>query len=233
MTGPVRRYVQAAIALLMGGTLLGLAVPRTMAAWEALAAQPAIQKLEIGARPSTEAVDAGIAALTRALRWVSTSRHLTDLAMLELELARWMTAEEPMRGTWLARSEEHLVEGLAANPADGYAWLRLAIVRHLRQAGGRPVAAPLIRSVDVAPNTRSLWLPRAEYLLTYWPVFEADELTVMRGQLRTIWSADEASRRLLLEMAARSNQLVIVGWALAQDLADYQEFEALKLKSGL
>jgi hypothetical protein len=217
----------------MGGCLLALAVPRTVAAWEALGAQPAIQKLEIGARPSTESVDAGIAALTRSLQWVSSSRHLTDLAMLELELARWMAAAEPMRSTWLARSEEHLIEGLTANPADGYAWLRLAIVRHLRQADGRAVAAPLIRSVDVAPNTRSLWLLRAEYLLTYWPAFEPDELTVMRGQLRTIWSADEASRQPLLEMAARSKQLVIVGWALAQDLAAYREFEAMKLKSGL
>jgi hypothetical protein len=233
VTRPVRRSLQAGVALLMGCCLLGLAVPRTVAAWEAIAAQPAIQKLEIGARPSTESVDAGVAALNRSLQWVSSGRRLTDLALLELELARWMVPEEPMRATWLQRSETHLVEGLEANPADGWAWLRLAVVRDLQRGNPRSVAAPLIRSVDVAPNTRPLWLPRAEYLLAYWPAFESDELTVMRSQLRTIWHADEASRQPLLEMAARSKQLTILGWSLAQDLAAYREFEAMKLKSGL
>jgi hypothetical protein len=233
MMRPVRRYVQAGVALLMGCSLLGLAVPRTVAAWEALAAQPAIMKLENRVRPDTEAVDAGIAALNRALQWISSSRDLTDLALLELERARWMAADDPMRVGWLARSERHLIEGLTANPTDGFAWLRLAIVRHLQQASARSVAAPLIRSVEVNPSVRQLWLPRAEYLLAYWRAFDSDELTVMRRQLRTIWNFDKTSRQPLLDMAAQSNQVMILGWALAEDLTAYQEFEALKLKSNL
>jgi hypothetical protein len=48
------------------------------------------------------------------LHWVSSSRRLTDLALLELERVRRMTAEGPMRAMWLARSEKHLIEGLTA-----------------------------------------------------------------------------------------------------------------------
>src|SRR6266851_8394885 len=55
--------------LLVGSGLLALAVPRTIAAWNQLGAQPALQKLENGQRPSIEELKAGIEALEVAMRW--------------------------------------------------------------------------------------------------------------------------------------------------------------------
>ena len=77
--------------LLVGSGLLALAVPRTIAAWNQLGAQPALQKLENGQRPSIEELKAGIEALEVPIRWTPFTMdpfglRLTNLAMLELEL---------------------------------------------------------------------------------------------------------------------------------------------------
>src|SRR6266550_3332005 len=74
---------------------------------------------------------------------------------------------DAQRAKLLERSESHPVEGLLQNACDGYAWLRLAIVQDYRSLPARKVAAPLMASLDLAPNLRGLWSTRAEYLLYY------------------------------------------------------------------
>jgi hypothetical protein len=96
-----------------------------------LGAQPALQKLENGQRPSIEELKAGIEALEVAIRWTPSGLRLTNLAMFELELATRLSPGDAQRAKLLERSESHLVEGLLQNPCDGNAWLRLAIVQGL------------------------------------------------------------------------------------------------------
>jgi hypothetical protein len=95
---------------------------------------------------------------------------------------------DAQRAKLLERSESHPVEGLLQNACDRYAWLRLAIVQDYRGLPARKVAAPLMASLDLAPNLRGLWSTRAEYLLFYSTLLTSEELYEVRHQLRTIWS---------------------------------------------
>jgi hypothetical protein len=75
---------------------------------------------------------------------------------------------------------------LLQNACDGYAWLRLAIVQDYRSLPARKIAAPLMASLDLAPNLRGLWSTRTEYLLFYSTLLTSEELYEVRHQRRTI-----------------------------------------------
>lgn len=216
------------LSALLGGLLLYLAVPRTIAAWAALEAQPPLEKLQDGKSPSAEELVRGVAGLQQALTWLPSARLSTDLALLELAQATSLPIDDPARKRLLAESEQRLLVGLSENPANGFAWFRLALVRELSEASPRQIAAALAQSLDMAPNARKLWLPRAAMLLAYWRYLTPDELPAMRAQLRTIWTAHEAFRLPLLQEADRLGQRLMLLWALGDDKATLQELESLE-----
>jgi hypothetical protein len=224
-----RKSIAAALSAVLGAALLVLGVPRTIAAWEALAAHPALEKLEIGkVRPSDQELAEAVAGLGRAVAWVPSARRYADLAFLEVEQALRLPLNDPGRAAVLARAEQHLVDSLLANPADGFAWLRLAIVREQSGAPPRAIAIALAQSLDVAPNVRQLWLPRATMLLAYWRFFTVEELLAMRAQLRTIWTMGKALRLPLLYAAEGLGQTPMISWAIGDDPAEQAQFEKLK-----
>jgi hypothetical protein len=200
-----------------------------MAAWEALGARPTLEKLEIGkARPSDQELAEAVAALERSVAWVPSARNNADLAFLEVEQVLRLPADDAGRAGLLSRAQQHLVDSLTANPADGFAWLRLAIVREQGGAPPRQIAVPLAQSLDVAPNVRQLWLPRAIMLLRYWRYLTVDELLAMRAQLRTIWMVDKAARLPLLHAAENMGQAPMISWAIGDDRSAQAEYEKLK-----
>jgi hypothetical protein len=215
------------MAAVLGAGLLVLAIPRTVSAWAALQAEPAIEKLQFGKTPSDDELATGVAALDRALTWTPSARRLTDLALLELVQATRIQANDAMRADLLARSEHHLIDGLTEDPANSFAWLRLATVRELQGAPGRQVAVALLQSLDMGPNIRRLWIQRARGLLIYWPYFTPDEFLSMRSQLGAIWS-DKSMRVPLVQTADQFSQLPILSLALASDPAAFEELERLK-----
>jgi hypothetical protein len=224
-----RQSIAIALSAVLGAALLVLGVPRTIAAWEALAAHPALEKLEVGkVRPSDEELAEAVAGLERAVAWVPSARRYADLAFLEVEQVLRLPADDARRAALLARAEQHLVDSLLANPADGFAWMRLAIVREQRGASPREIAVPLAQSLDVAPNVRQLWLPRATMLLAYWRFLTVDELLAMRAQLRTIWTMGKALRLPLLHAAEGMGQTPMIGWAIGDDPPAQADFEKLK-----
>jgi hypothetical protein len=228
---PPRRgaIVAIAIPVALGIALLVLSVPRTIAAWEALAARSVLDELAVGkSTPSDAALADGVGGLKRAISWVPSSARLADLAFLEVEQVLRLPPSNPERAVLLASAERHLVDSLAANPADGFAWLRLAVVREQIGAPPREVAEALAQSLDMAPNTRSLWLPRATLLLRYWRYLTVDELLAMRAQLRTIWTFGKAMRLSLFIAADRLGEAPMISWGIGDDPAGQAEFEELR-----
>lgn len=211
----------------LGLLLVVLAAPRTIAAWSAFAAGPALETLFEGRTPSDDDLNAAVLGLERAISWSSSGTRLTNLALLRAVQAERLPADSPHRQELLMQAEDLLVSGLSANPSDGYAWLRLAVVRALRGADSSQVVAPLMQSVDTAPNARHLWLPRIEMMLRYWPSFSADELLMMRSQIRTIWSVPRY-RLPLVRAADAEGQALMVRWSLSGDPSIESEYQRLE-----
>lgn len=228
LTRAVWRGVTPVVSVLLGGLLIYLSIPRTIAAWTSLEAQTAIDKLQNGKLPSDQELVHGASALQSALAWAPSPRRLTDLALLELEQASRLPVASPARNELLVKAELHLIDGLVANPANGFAWLRLAIVRELRGAPARQVALALAQSLDMAPNMRKLWLPRASLFFVYWRDLTFEELLAMRAQLRTIWTADPDSRRALMQAAGQAGQLAVLSWALQDSPPSQADVEKIK-----
>lgn len=213
----------------LGAALLVLGVPRTIAAWEALAAEPALEKLQVGRKRASDAELAdAVDGLERSVAWIPSARRFADLAFLEVEQAIRLPLEDPKRTVLLASAEQHVIKSLVANPADGYAWMRLAIIRELTGAPPRQIAVALAQSLDVAPNVRQLWIPRATMLMTYSSHLTAEELPAWRSQLRNIWTYGRAVRLPLLQTAIRLGQVETVSWGIGDDPPAQEEFEKLR-----
>lgn len=212
----------------LGILLMTLAVPRTIAAWSAFAARPALDTIFNGRTPSDSDLNAAVLELEYAVSWSSSGGRLTNLALLRAVQAERLPFDSPQRQELLMQAEDLLIRGLSDNPADGYAWLRLAVVRSLLGAESRRVVDALMQSVDTAPNARHLWLSRIEMILRYWPDFSVDELLMMRSQIRTIWTAPHY-RLPLIRAADAEGQALMVRWALYGDPsieAEYQKLES-------
>jgi hypothetical protein len=224
----VHRRFLPTLALAASIALIGLAVPRTIAAWEAMTATATLEMLRMGSPVQAKDLAAGGAALRNALKWQSTAGRFTDLALLEMLEASDLPGASAAREQKLAEAEWHVTTGLAANPANPYAWFWLAIVKEMRDAPPRDVAAALVQSLDVGPNARNLWIPRAGMLLSYWRNLNVDELLAMRAHLHSIWIANNALRLPLLEAAVRAGQVPMLGWALGNDPEAELEFNKLR-----
>lgn len=220
----------------LGIALLVLGIPRTIAAWESLAASAVLEKLAVGkSTPSDAELAEGVDGLERAIAWAPSGHRLADLAFLEVEQVLRLPPTSPQHAALLASAGQHLVDGLLANPADGFAWLRLAIVRELVGAPPRQIAEALAQSLYMAPNTRQLWLPRATMLLRYWRYLTVEELLTMRAQLRTIWTFDKPMRPSLFIAADRLAEAPMISWGIGDDpagQAEYEELRSVHSKSG-
>ena len=228
---PVIRWhglVRLAVSLVAGLVLLGLAIPQTIAAWNARDAATVLDKLNAGKPASESELATGAAALKRALSWATSARWSADLGFIEVWQALRLRQQEPQRPQLLADAERHLTAGLTANPADGSSWVQLAFVRQLRGAPDRTIATALMQSLDVAPYLRALWIYRAEMLLHYRRVLEPDEADSFRRQIRTIWSTGAPFTTALAEAALRTGEWGAVEEALSVDPAALAEFEKVK-----
>lgn len=213
---------------LLGVSLLVLAIPRTVAAWAALDVEPPIAKLNRAVAPSRDELVECVKASQKALRWVGSARRWANLSRCELQLARQSPKGSPAQLLWLTRAEDHTREGLLANPADGYGWLRLAAIRVQRGAEAAAIVSPLMTSLDTAPNRRLLWWDRAWLLLSYAPQMTPEELLILRHQLRTIWTYAPAYRPYLLEFAHALDRLNVLTWALGDDPEAMDELNTME-----
>lgn len=222
------RQIAAGFCLALGVALLVLAVPRTIAAWEAIPAGLPLEKVSGGQRPTTTELRDGVGALRRSVAVIASGHRLVELGTLEFQQTLEMLPNNPARGALLEISEADLISGLKDNSADGGAWYRLAQVRQSRNAPPREVAAALMRSLDMAPNMRWLWLARARSFYAYASILQEDELLAVRSQFRTIWRSDLSLRQPLLWAADAQGNMELLSSALERDAEANSELQALQ-----
>lgn len=225
----VATTVAVAVPVLLGLLLLGLGIPRTVAAWWSLEAEPVMDKMQAGRQSMSEAELVAAKEATRsALRWVPSSRRLATLGTLELLEARLQPLGDPKRLSLLAEAESHLVAALIRNPADSVAWFNLALVRTAKGSDGRQIAEALVGSLRMAPHKRDLWTPRAALLLRHWRFLDEGELREFRSQLRTIYAQSLVDRAKLLEAAIDLGEMRFTAAALGEDALAEEAYEQLK-----
>jgi len=216
----------------MGAGLLVLSVPRTIAAWEAMPARPLLEKIDNAKPIPISELRDGIRGLERSVTWVASDRYLKDLATLELTLFQILPAGNPDRAVVLAACEQHLLDGLAANPADGLAWYRLAQVRQSKGEDARPIVVALMQSVDMAPNFRPLFVGRTLGLILFRRALTPEEIQIAESQIRTFWRGSSPADRKVLYGYLRGDNaaLAMVEQAVREDTEAKANYEAIKLE---
>lgn len=203
-----------ACRILLGATGLGLVVctiPVAIAAWLALAAEPALDEMRKGHIPSPQSVSESIALLDRAIRWEDTGRRRLDLAaLMAISATRTDVAiSRDDRLAHLREAERHLLTGLARAPVDGAGWLRLAAVREELHGMGHGVAAALVMSIRTAPIAPRLWSTRLDIILRAVGSLSPAQIEIVSDHVRTIWKGSSNRTMFALAIQRHGGELFI------------------------
>lgn len=205
-----------------GALLLALAVPRFMAAAISAPYDQTMRDMGDGTKVgavSQDMLKAAALSRKRALRWQDNPRLWTDLGALQLEQAE-AAGLTTVQGRELAvRSLDSHRRGLTLDPAQPYAWLRLAKAE-LVTTGMTPALNPSLQmSVRTAPREPQLVLDRLELAFTVWPMLDKTTRAMMHEQV--VIAARFYEKKLAL-MARRHRALDIVADALRDEEGLYR-----------
>lgn len=205
-----------------GVLLLALAVPRFMAAAISAPYDQSLRDMaeaETAGAVSPAAVKAAAASRVRSLRWLDSPRAWTDLGALQLDQAE-MAGFATARGRELAdRSLDSHRRGLALDPAQPYAWLRLAHAEFVHN-GVTPALNPTLQmSVRTAPYEPRLVLQRLDLAFTAWPMLDKTSRALMNEQ---IMIAARFYEKKLALLARRHQALDILAEALRDEEGLYR-----------
>ena len=220
--GLLRRRWPAGLALLLGGLILWLAVPRALAsAWLALR-DPVIQRLDAGARVAPAELLALIASRELALGWVEErethDQRATALAELALREGRQGAAERAM----LERAIGATRAGLALAPADPRNWIQLGYLLVLLEGEpNRAAAEALLLSMRIGPfQAPDLLRRRLVWALAHWTLYDEAERWQLGEQIRLAWRVAPGA---LADLALDAPELLVPIAAALDSVAGAQE----------
>ncbi|MFN0044548.1 MAG: hypothetical protein ACKVSF_15205 [Alphaproteobacteria bacterium] len=213
----LRRLGPVLIAAVGGIALVWLSVPRLAAQIHSAPHDQILRDLQT-ARPdapvSGEAVRDALKGKLAALAWLDDPRIRTDLGALELLGASTFGYDTPTGRTLIDRAIESHVRGLSRDPAQPYAWTRLAIARLARDGMSPELNALLKMAIATAPREPQLVLERIDLALTVWQTLDNGARAMVYGQ---IVIAAEYYERRLAQIAKRHHALPILLDALKDD----------------
>ncbi len=211
------RHAVPLIGFLAGVLVLGLAVPRTIAAFQLLPAGPVLDGVRSGKAVSGESLRAVISSQEDALGWLSSARIQEDLGIAHLELAKRQGYGGSETGRrHLSDGLRALKAGLSLSPADPYAWARLAFIRIKNGGSATGVKRALLLSFLTGPYEKRLAISRIQYAILLWGRLSADERSLVLDQIS--WAERTGKRRALVAMAKRDSKAdAIIFLAVARD----------------
>lgn len=201
----------AAVALLAGGLLLGLGLPRGVAAALVAPHDALMPRLAAGSALVGPELTPAVAAHEQALAWHDSAHLHQRLGQLHFALAR-ASASPAGRLASLRESAAAHAAALARNPMLPYAWTQLALTRLELEGPGPGFAAAYARAVEVSPALPALVFGRVRAGLAAWP--RLDPVT------RELLAADVAmgakiDPRRLIRAAGTTNRLALLQRLLA------------------
>jgi hypothetical protein len=164
--------------------LLAAGAPRLLAALAVLPGDPALAEIEDGRPVDTAALDLVIEGRQEARRYVADPRLNTDIALAELLRIEDPTVGDRERRALIDRAVDQLRLGLAAAPANSFAWARLAHALALQ--GGRDEAALAAwrLSIATAPAEPKLVAWRARFADNRVKQLDSSDIRLLTRQLQ-------------------------------------------------
>lgn len=186
------------VALIAGGLLLVMAVPRFMSELVQLPGNYVPQRLERGIKVSDAALAKFSSTRRGSLEWISGGRQWVELGLAQLRQAERNTAD---REILLRRAVADLHKGLGMKPANSPGWLWLAEAELLRGGPTPAVARAVEMSIRTAPLDHRYYIKRLEISLLSWPLLGLDARQAVADQVRY---ADRKFRHRMTGLARRS-----------------------------
>lgn len=187
------------VAIIAGGLLLIMAVPRFMSELVQLPGNYVTQRLERNVKVSDKALVKLSSTRRGSLKWNSSGQQWVELGLAQLRQAE---RDQVNREILLLGAVDDLRKGLAVKPANSPAWLWLAEAESLRGGSATAVAQALAMSIRTAPLDRRYYMKRLEMSLLSWPQFGLEARQAVAGQVH--YARKKFPRRLAV-LAGRSD----------------------------
>jgi hypothetical protein len=196
----------------VGGAILAfVAWPVANGAWQAQKADAVVFELRTGQALDLASVQAGIAAMDRAVaadpvagRRFGRSELLAGAALTpDLPVAR------EQRTAWMKQAQADLDFGLGNAPARGVGWARLAAARQALDGTSANVVAALMMSIEVAPMMASLWPSRLQLILDNWQYFRPKERERIAAYVVMNWRMSRDRRWIALAIRSPIDELFV------------------------
>ncbi len=172
-----------------GAVLVWQGWPVAASSLQAQRADAVVTDLRKGRPLSLPQVTAGIEALDRAVAADPVAgRHLQRSELVAGgALTPGLKLSYSDQDEWLQRARADLDIGLAAAPARGTDWLRVATVRQVLDSASRAVLPPLFMSIEMAPLIPFIWPARLRIILDNWAYFSDEQREQLRAHVVTTW----------------------------------------------
>ena len=131
--------------------------------------------------------------------------------------------DEATRKDWENRARNDLFTGLAGAPAQGVAWLRLAVIELDLYGASRRVIALMFTSIEMAGRLPQTWESRMRVILDCWPFLTDGEKERLRTYLVMTWRQSKLDRRLFGYVTRSAADHAILTWFLRDEPGAPQE----------
>jgi hypothetical protein len=183
------RSLTAGLALLLGGLILWLAVPRVVASALLALRDPVIRQMDAGEPVSEAALLALIASRELALGWVEDRESHDQRGTALAELAFRGEARSPAERAMLGRAVGATRAGLAVAPAAPRDWMQLAYLLVLLEGDpNRQAAEALLFSIRTGAFQAPDFLRRRLFwCLAHRAFYDQGEWRQIGDQIRLVW----------------------------------------------
>jgi hypothetical protein len=203
--------------------------PIARASWEAQSARPVALALNTDRKVDQRSVDRALASLTRAVSIDPSAPTLLDRSELlaAAALSRSLDLKADKRTEWERMSRADLVSGLAAAPAHGIDWLRLAVVQFALEGASPTVVSLVLTSIQMAPRAPQAFQPRLRLILQCWALFTDAQKEALRAHAVMMWRQSKGDRRLFAYVSYSEADYLILVWLLRDEPGAVKEFTDL------
>lgn len=222
MLAALHRLFIGSVGLLVGGSILALSVPRTVAEISLLTVGPIRQAVQQKKPVLFDELVRLHETQMAVLSSMPSGPLLIRRSATESAIAKIFPTKHPKRSQWDEAAESSTKLALLHAPANSYAWMRLAFMRLRSGSEDRTVGEPMMMSVLTGAREISLLFTRIGYAIRVWDQLSEEDIELIEDQI--LW-ADRVDRKRLIAIAKRNrNSMMIVFAAIARDLNQFRPF---------